>query len=118
MFPFSAASVFVSLVLWVASCCSKRLIVRERERLLSNNNRINEEPFLNPLRLVEVCIAVISLIELGGWVFFLYCMINIEEKLPFYVILGAIGFNFLLNFIMACGILKSKENYDRYVQRY
>jgi hypothetical protein len=67
------------------------------------------------LRLIEGCIAVISLIELAGWVFFLYCMINIEEKLPFYVISGAIGFNLLLNFIMTCGIMRSKENYDVYV---
>jgi hypothetical protein len=30
-----------------------------------------------PLRLIEICIFMISLIEVGGWGFFLYCMINV-----------------------------------------
>jgi hypothetical protein len=42
-------------------------------------------------------------------------MINIEEKLALYVICGALGFNLFLNFIMTCGIMRSKENYDMYV---
>lgn len=115
MFPFSAASIAVSLILWIATCCSKCLMEKERQAMIERKQRVHEVPFLNPLRLVEVCIALISLIELAGWVFFLYCMINIKEKLPFYVICGALGFNIFLNFIMTCGIMKSKENYDIYV---
>lgn len=76
------------------------------------------DDILTPIRIIEVCIALISLIEVGGWIFFLYCMINVDEKLPFYVICGACGFNFFLNFIMTCGIMKSKENYDDYLNRY
>jgi hypothetical protein len=116
MFPFTAASVFVFLVMIITSICSKFLVKWERTKVVTED-RI-ENNFLNPIRLIEVCIALISLVELGGWVFFLYCMIHVEEKLPFYVICGAIGLNLFLNFIMTCGIMKSKENYDLYLQKY
>jgi hypothetical protein len=71
-----------------------------------------------PLRMIEVCIALISLIEVCGWGFFIYMMYNVDEKLPFYVVCGACGLNFFLNFIMTCGIMKSKEHYDDHLSDY
>jgi hypothetical protein len=45
-------------------------------------------------------------------------MVDLQEKLPFYVICGALGLNLFLNFVMTCGIMRSKSNYDRYIQKY
>ena len=34
LFPFSAGSVFVALILWLATCCSKSLIEKDRQKIL------------------------------------------------------------------------------------
>jgi hypothetical protein len=116
MFPFSAGSVLITLVMWFCSCCSSLCYSYERKK--ARESKGHDHDVTLPIRVIEVCIALISLIEVGGWAFFLYCMLNVEEKLPFYVVCGAAGLNFFLNFIMTCGIMKSKENYDEYLNRY
>ena len=45
-------------------------------------------------------------------------MIDLEDRVPSYVIIGVLGMNLFMNFIMTCGIMKSKENYDSYMQTY
>ena len=73
---------------------------------------------MSPIRVIELSITIISVIEIIAWAFFLYCMKQLEQMLPFYVICGAIGMNFFLNFLMTCGIMKSKEITDDYISEY
>jgi len=116
MFPLSGASILTLLITWLISVYSGKLISWEIKKC--REAKLEEHRFMTPLRFMEVTISVISLLEVLAWGFFLYMMYNVNQKLPFNVVCGAIGLNFFLNFVMTCGIMRSKETYDTYLNEY
>ena len=61
---------------------------------------------------MEVIISSVSFVELVGWIFFLYCMKHINDKIPLYIISSAILVNVLFNLVIVCKVYTHIRNHE------